>query len=315
MQSSNGSYVNGERAQRQLLSPGDTITIGITTLNVEWDAEAEPQKRRKKEDDSVQVRELSEENRRLRRLVNLIKAVGSEGVEEKLLRLILDSAIELTGSERGFLFLVTLHGLNFKAARDSQGRDLAHPQELISHSIAAEAVESGRAVITEDAGGDSRFAGGQSVAYLRLRSVLCVPLKVRDGPIGAIYLENSDITAQFHSSDVPIVTTFCEFVGMALTKTRSLLALQQREEQLRRSRERIARLNARLKKLVRSQTHELAGVRADLDVSRHELHAKREANSSARRIAGAVTDPAQTSKPKLSFRYRSISLFPPRRIR
>jgi len=271
MESSNGSYVNGELATRQVLSAGDTITIGVTTLNVEWDPDAEPPKRRRKVEDSVQVRELTDENRRLRRVVNLTKAVASAGDEETLLRLILDSAIELTGSERGFLFLVTLHGLDFRAARDSEGQDLDHPQEMISHSIASEAVESGRAVMTEDAGGDARFAGGRSIAYLRLRSVLCVPLKVQDGPIGAIYLENSDVTAQFHAEDVSYVTSFCDFVAMTLAKTRNHDALEKREEQLRRSRERIGRLNARLKSLLRRQSRELAGVRADLDDSRHEL--------------------------------------------
>jgi transcriptional regulator with GAF, ATPase, and Fis domain len=271
MESSNGSYVNGERADRQLLAAGDTITIGITTLQVEWDADVEAPKRRKGIDDSAAVRELTQENRRLRRLVSLTKVVASADDEETLLRVILDSAIDLTGSERGYLFLVTLHGLDFKAARDSSGHDVKSPEERISHSIASEAVESGRAVLTEDAGGDARFAGGRSVAYLRLRSVMCVPLKVQHGPIGALYLENGDITAQFDKSDVSYVTTFCDFVALALAKTRNLEALQKREEQLRRSRERIGRLNARLKKILRRQTRELAGVRADLDVSRHEL--------------------------------------------
>ena len=271
LESSNGTYVNGEKAGRLVLSAGDTIVIGTTTLNVEWDPEAETPKRRKKREEVIELKELADESRKLRRVVNLTKAVASAEDEESLLRTILDSAIELTGAERGFLFLVTLHGLDFKAARDDKGIDLAHPQEMISHSIATEAVDSGRPVMTEDAGGDARFSGGRSVAYLRLRSVMCVPLKVQHGPIGAIYLENSDITAQFSSADVPLVTSYCDFVALTLAKARTLEALKKREEQLRRSRERIGRLNARLKTLLRSQTRELAGVRADLDVSRHEL--------------------------------------------
>ncbi|MHC4955329.1 MAG: sigma 54-interacting transcriptional regulator [Planctomycetota bacterium] len=271
LESSNGSFVNGVRADRQVLAAGDTVTIGVSTLNVEWDPEAEPPRWRKKRDESAQVADLDSENLRLRRMVNLIKAVASATEEDALLRLIVDSAVELTGAERGFLFLVTLHGLDFKVARNRDKEDLDHPQEMISHSIASEAVESGHPVMTEDAGGDARFAGGRSVAYLRLRSVMCVPLKVQHGPIGALYLENSDVTAQFHADDVPFVTTFCEFVALILAKARTLDALARREEQLRRSRERIGRLNARLKKMLRRQSQELAGVRADLDVSRHEL--------------------------------------------
>jgi len=273
LDSSNGTFVNGNRVQKHLLNLGDTISIGFRDLQVDWDASLETGRRKLKKGkvDVAEVEDLQSENIRLRRVLNLTKAVAGAGDEESLLRLIVDSAVELTGAERGFLFLVTMKGLDFRVARDRRGHDLEHPEDMISRSIAGQAVESGRPVVTEDAGGDARFAGGRSVAYLRLRSVLCVPLKVRDGPLGAIYLENSDVTAQFHDEDVPLVTTFCDFVALTIHSTRNVAALEKREEQLRRSRERIGRLNAKLKALLRRQSRELAGVRADLDLSRQEL--------------------------------------------
>ncbi|MHC4848941.1 MAG: FHA domain-containing protein [Planctomycetota bacterium] len=273
LESSNGTYVNGERIEHHALALGDAVRIGFTEFQVEWDASLESSRRRPRKGkvDPEEVRELHVENRRLRRVLNLTKAVAAATDEESLLRLIVDSAVELTGAERGFLFLVTLHGLDFRVARDRNGDDLEHPEDMISRSIAGEAVESGRPVVTEDAGGDARFAGGRSVAYLRLRSVLCVPLKVKDGPLGAIYLENSDVTAQFHEEDVPLVTTFCDYVALTIHAARNVVTLEAREEQLRRSRERIGRLNAKLKSLLRRQSRELAGVRADLDLSRQEL--------------------------------------------
>jgi len=270
LDSSNGTYVNGSLTKRQVLSAGDTVLIGVTAFNVEWDPEAAPTRPNRKRSPK-EIEELAQENSRLKRLLYLVKAVASEPDEEALLRRILGSAIELTGAERAFLFVVTLHGLDFRVAMDAQRRDLDHPQEKISTSIAREVIESGRPVVTEDAGGDARFAGGRSVAFLRLRSVLCVPLKVPDGPIGALYLENSDVTGQFHPRDIPLITAFAEFAALTLHSARSVAALQRREEQLKRSRERIGRLNARLKQLLRRQSRELAGVRADLSVSRHEL--------------------------------------------
>ncbi|MHC4224767.1 MAG: sigma 54-interacting transcriptional regulator, partial [Planctomycetota bacterium] len=268
--SSNGTFVNGARTKHHVLTAGDTILIGVTALNVEWTPEAVPHPRRKKRT-SREMEDLEQEAARLKRLLHFVKAVVSERNEEALLRRILDSAIELTGAEHGFLFLVTLHGLDFRAARDNKGNNLEHPQDRISHSIARETIESGRPVVTEDAGGDARFAGGTSVALLRLRSVLCVPLKVPDGPIGALYLANADITAQFHPRDIPTATAFGDFAALALARARNEAALRRREDQLKRSRERIGRLNARLKGLLRRQSRELAGVRADLDVSKQEL--------------------------------------------
>jgi transcriptional regulator with GAF, ATPase, and Fis domain len=270
LSSSNGTYVNGARIQRQALSAGDAILIGVTTISVDWDAgTAPPQPKRKP--DAAEAQALAEENRGLRRLLALTRLIASEESEERLLRRIVDSAIELTGASSGYLFLVTLHGLDFRVARNARGQDLEHPQDKISRSIAREAIESGRPVVTEDAGGDARFSSGHSVALLDLRSVLCVPLKVPDGPLGALYLEHGKVTAQFRALDIPLVSAFGDFASIALATARNVATLKAREEQLRQSRARIGRLNARLKQLLRRRVEELEGMRADLALSRHEL--------------------------------------------
>ncbi len=268
LDSSNGTYVNGARTQRHVLGAGDVIFIGVSNLAVEWDPEASPPARRRPGRDPEV---LTRENLRLRRLLHLTHAVASEQNEERLLPRILDAAVEITDADVGFLFLVTLHGLDFRSARDKRGNNIESPEDRISRSIAREAVESGRPVVTEDASGDARFAGGRSVTQMRLGSVLCVPLKVPDGPLGAIYLENSGVTDHFRVQDIPYVTAFGEFAALTLATARHLAAISKREEQLKQSRERIGRLNARLKTLLRRQSRELAGVRADLDESRQEL--------------------------------------------
>ncbi|MEE8107121.1 MAG: FHA domain-containing protein, partial [Planctomycetota bacterium] len=278
LKSSNGTYVNGAPTHRHQLRAGDTVLIGVTPLDIEWDSDIapapaarEPAPRGTDLPEPGEGDEVARENHRLRQLLRLAKSVASERDEDVLLRTILDSAIQLTGAERGYLFLITLNGLDFRVARDAAGLDLEEAAENISQSIARAAVESGRPVMTEDAGGDARFAGGRSVAFLKLHSVLCVPLKVPDGPLGAIYLENRSITSQFHPRDVPLVTAFGDFASIAVSAARSLEILRKREEQLQRSRERVGRLNARLKTMLRQQSHELAGVRADLTLSRQEL--------------------------------------------
>lgn len=270
LHSSNGTFVNGARTQRQVLSAGDTILIGVTTISVDWDAATAPSQP-KRRPDAAEAQALADENRGLRRLIAVTRMIASEESEENLLRRIVDSAVELTGATSGYLFLVTLHGLDFRVARNARGQDLEHPEEKISRSIAREAIESGRPVVTEDAGGDSRFASGQSVALLGLHSVLCVPLKVPDGPLGALYLEHGKITSQFRATDIPLVSAFADFAAIALAAARNLAALKAREEQLRQSRARIGRLNGRLKQLLRRQAQELEGVRADLALSKHEL--------------------------------------------
>lgn len=270
LESRNGTFVNGIQIRRHLLSLGDAVMIGVTSLSIEWDPEsAGPIRPRKRTLQDLQ--ELEHENDRLRQLLSIAKSVASETNEEALLRRIVDSAMELTQAKQGFLFTVTLHGLDFRVARDSEGHDIEQPAAKVSSSIARRAMESGRAVVTEDAGGDSRFEGYRSIAFLKLRSVLCVPLKVPDGPLGALYLENNALSSNFRPQDVPIVAAFADFAAIALAGALHVAELRRNEEQLRQSRERIGKLNLRLKSLLRQQSEELAGVRADLDMSRREL--------------------------------------------
>jgi DNA-binding NtrC family response regulator len=275
LESSNGTFVNGVRIRRQVLSAGDSILIGITSLTIEWDpAAAPPPKARRPTAHDVEV--LRTENLRLKWLVQLARSLATAGGETAVLRRIIDSAIELTGAERGFLFVVTLRGLEFHAARDAAGVDLESPQDRISHSIASEAIETGKPVVTEDAGGDARFAGGSSVAFLHLRSVLCVPLKVKDGPIGALYLEHATVTGKFRPRDIPHVTAFADFAALTLSNARSVAALERRGEQLRSSRERVRQLNTRLREVLRRESRERAGGRSGSDPLGPDLGLRRE---------------------------------------
>jgi len=254
LRSSNGTFVNGAQTDHHVLAAGDAILIGVTTLTVEWDAvSAPPPKRPRREKRSPD--ELERENERLAGLLELTGAVASTRDEDALLKRILDAAVAWTDADRGFLFLVTLNGLDFRTARDSKGRDLDRPQERISSSIAREAIESGKPVLTEDAGGDARFTGGRSVAFLNLHSVLCVPLKVPDGPIGAIYLE-SGLTGRFSRGDAPFVSAFGDITALAIASARHKAQLLEREEQLRLARSRVGRLNARLRSLLGSEERE-----------------------------------------------------------
>src|SRR5690606_9041527 len=100
---------------------------------------------------------------------------------------VIDTAIELTAAERGFLLLRQPDGeLAPVVARNFAMADLESPRpqpgepaagemdRSVSRSIAERAAQTGEPVVTVDAGVDERFAVAASVAALRLRSVLAV---------------------------------------------------------------------------------------------------------------------------------------------
>ncbi|MEM7029621.1 MAG: GAF domain-containing sensor histidine kinase [Chloroflexota bacterium] len=140
-------------------------------------------------------------------LFSHILAVSRRMSEERslppLLSYTMDEVLHLVGAERGFIVLKKLDGnLEFKVARDREGNDLKVGNDAISHSILEEITVTGESIVLSNAMTDSRFGKAYSVVQLRLRSIMCVPLKTKNNTIGAIYVENRSIRGRFRQEDV-----------------------------------------------------------------------------------------------------------------
>jgi transcriptional regulator with GAF, ATPase, and Fis domain len=194
----------------------------------------------------------------VRRLQELVKALNSELDLERLLSLIIDAAIELMGAERGFLIL-TEGGqeVAFKVARNIERAEVERPDRKVSNTIALQAIDSNAAVVTGDASSDARFAGALSVAEQRLRSVACVPLRVKGTVTGAIYLDHRYKEGLFGEHEVELLESLADHAAVALFNARMLRANTERAAELAAERE-------RLKTQVESQSLELAGIRERL---------------------------------------------------
>ena len=198
---------------------------------------------------------------RLRRLLRINKRLNSELRLPRLLEMVLDTVIELTDAERGFLLLEDESGeLDVKAARNIDQRTLETEELALSRSIARQAATGGEPVVTIDAAGDDRFREALSVSDLHLRSVLAVPLVIKGRVAGTIYVDHRLRKGAFDQEDVRLVLDFAEQAAIALENARLLGELRRRERQ-------VEALNRRLEA-------ELAGAaRGDL---RHQGGAARE---------------------------------------
>ncbi|MBN2490740.1 MAG: sigma 54-interacting transcriptional regulator [Planctomycetes bacterium] len=165
---------------------------------------------------------LLEHERRLLRLQSINKALAQEHDEKRLLALILDSAVELTGAERGFLLLTRARGrgLRVEVARNFDQEEIKKPSYKISRSIAEEVARSGEPVVVADAIQDERFLESMSVADLKLRSVICFPLKTRGAPLGVIYLDNRFQPGRFGSREISVLEMFADQAAIALRNAR-----------------------------------------------------------------------------------------------
>jgi transcriptional regulator with GAF, ATPase, and Fis domain len=198
------------------------------------------------------------------RLRDLAAAMVAERSQRALFDLLVDALVEVTRAERGFLLLsadgkraerkvVAARNFDREAVRDAVGK--------VSRTVERKAFDSGDPVIVTDAAADERFSGTESIANLRLRSILCVPVRGREGPIGTIYLDNRFEEGVFEERQLPLIRAFADQAALAVENARLHEESAARLEDLTKAKAEVEELNRILSERVAKTTVELQEVK------------------------------------------------------
>ncbi len=153
----------------------------------------------------------------LKAVLEISVAINSSFVLEEILQVVMQKAVELLAAERGFIMLLDSCGkLQFKSAHNIRKEDTSDEYFKISNSIADKVADSGKPVYASDAQEDERYSSQQSVVELHLRSIMCVPLKIKQNVIGVIYLDNSSQAKLFLKSDLYLFELFAQQAAIAI---------------------------------------------------------------------------------------------------
>jgi adenylate cyclase len=146
----------------------------------------------------------------------------------EVLRIVMDNIIRLTGAERGFLMLRNEKGeMITEVARNWEQESLKSSEAATSRTIVQRVIESGVPIITTNAQEDQRFVGQESIVALNLRSILCVPLKVKNDLIGAIYADNRIRSGIFAETERDLLVDFSNQAAVAIDNARLFASLRQ----------------------------------------------------------------------------------------
>ena len=158
---------------------------------------------------------------RLALLVRLAQAFNSSLDLDQVLGRVMDEVIAAVHAERGFVMLHEAGGqLVFRVARGIDQRTIEDPSFQISRGVLAQVAAEGRPVLTSDAQHDDRFSMRQSIVSLGLRSILCVPLVVRDQVTGVIYVDNRLHAGIFTPADLELLTAIASSAAIAIENAR-----------------------------------------------------------------------------------------------
>lgn len=178
-----------------------------------------------------------EDRKRTKYFTNLLVSFGqmsnsSLGLE-RVLNEAIDFIISLMRADRGFLMLLDKQGeIQIQAARDVNQLDLNDQYPPISKSIVMRVAETGEPVLTTNAQEDPRSQQQNSVAGHKFRSILCVPLRIKEEIIGVIYVDSRIHPGLFQEDDIETLSAFADQAAIAIDNARMFDKLQQAQAEI-----------------------------------------------------------------------------------
>ena len=249
--SKHGTYVNGERVQRQKLQRNDRVEFGVRDVAyVIFSPQHATSNTAREFLSQISGIQISTETTDLEKLTLFLEAarkLNTVGVLDEILVTMVDTTLKLIRAERGYVFLKDEEGnLRLAAGRNSKGEALLD-DKTISHSILDEALKSNSEFLFTDTSQSLDLAVRQSIVAYDLRTVICMPLRkpqvqttrdvnnplVSSGAVevtGALYLDS-----RFASRDISSVSH--DILRVIATEAASLIEnarLVQAEEASRR---------------------------------------------------------------------------------
>jgi len=147
----------------------------------------------------------------------------------------MDLALETLKGERGMIFLLENGDLKLKVARNVEKQTVLDASE-ISYSVIKDVASGGKPILTMDAMGDEKLMQRQSIMDFNIKSLVCVPIKLKDKILGTVYVDSTGKTESivaFTNIDLEFLEAFAGIVGISIENARLLKDLKDENVYLR----------------------------------------------------------------------------------
>ena len=237
LESRNGTFINDNKLDEELLREGDRIQIGATILvfessdapkaasaggGIEFSEEDVGNTLELRLEDLSAMNVDGSEAQRLRALYRLGRIIAEEKDEESLIQKVLPFVADNLRADCTYLFTRDPQKGNivpigtFSKSEKKGGK--------ISRSIIRRAIQEKRAVLVTDAMQDNRFSARDSIVLKQIHSVLCVPLSVSGDFQGVLYAAGDNPGQVFTEEDLELSAAMADQVGLAISHLRVQLA-------------------------------------------------------------------------------------------
>jgi serine phosphatase RsbU (regulator of sigma subunit) len=242
LESSYGTFVNGERVSRHTLRHGDRIIFGKGEEFHFYVENAEP----RQDLDTTRIvqrslddlgRVLPSESSDLEKMLCVLDIQNQWNqvfTPDNALHQILESALKISGAERAFIMTRKSDGYGYAAGMDGHNRKLSELQFQTSRSVVREVVEKRESVFMVE-GIQRQFAAQESIVGMNLRALACLPLLgIRtDGDtteiLGILYLDSTKAMHSLSGLDQRILNKLAVEAGNVLERVEMMKNIEQRK--------------------------------------------------------------------------------------
>lgn len=240
-----GVNVNGKRVKEHRLADGDVVELGAESpirITFRQPKVRVPFAREAKELTDVSGDAARGGMARLARFFEFSRKLGGGFTLDELLQDVVDLAIDVTGAERGILFLTRADGgVDPRVARTTGGKGLAKERLRASETLLRQTIDSGKPRIVTDVADDADLQQQASIMSLELRSAVTLPIvrSAADGGtdaavFGVLYLDSKKKRGSFDGFDLSILERLAQDVSSVIESAR---LLRDAEEKRRMDRE------------------------------------------------------------------------------
>jgi serine phosphatase RsbU (regulator of sigma subunit) len=244
--STHGTFVNESRVEQQVLKHGDKISLGKDRIDLHYFiGERKPVKSPRAETTQIFERSLmdlgvvlpsiSSDLEKISCILDFQYRWEQLFTPDAAFQKILESALKISGAERGFVLVREGENFGYAAGMDGQGRNLSLSHFKTSHTVVSDVVQKAAPVFMVE-GLDKRYIDQASIVAMNLRAIACLPLlgipsqAETPSTLGILYLDSTKKMHSLSGLDQRILNKLAVEAGNVLERVEMIKSIEQRKK-------------------------------------------------------------------------------------
>ena len=218
-------------ADAEAAHAGETVEVVLSDLISESPPEIIHRKRKTRfyQIGTKDTADRDQTSHQLARLYRLALDMGSARDSKQLADHVLSVLLEGTNADIGAILL--LKGKLQAESKVSQLRIVSYkslqnePYERVSNYLSRLVLTEWEAVLAHDVSDDSRLAGRDSLSELRVKSVICAPIRLKKNVHGLIHLYSTDLARAMDLDDLEFTLAVADQMAVAVGSIKQVESL------------------------------------------------------------------------------------------